>query len=81
MTSDVYTTLMDLEKELQQLPRQEKIRLMETLWRDLLRDDPSLPSPAWHQDELHKAEEALKAGEDDVVDWEDAKKILRKAVE
>ena len=38
--------------EIQQLPRLEKLRLMETLWDDLSRDDAQLESPAWHETAL-----------------------------
>jgi hypothetical protein len=37
---------------LQQLPRSEKLKLMEALWEDLSRPDSELQSPAWHTKEL-----------------------------
>jgi hypothetical protein len=36
--------------EIQQLPRQEKLKLMELLWAELSRDEAELESPMWHAD-------------------------------
>ncbi|HEX7618897.1 MAG TPA: addiction module protein [Verrucomicrobiae bacterium] len=36
--------------EIQQMPRSEKLKLMETLWADLSRDEAEVESPAWHAD-------------------------------
>jgi hypothetical protein len=38
--------------DIQQLPRQEKLRLMEALWADLSQDDAELEAPAWHGEAL-----------------------------
>ena len=38
--------------DIKQLPRQEKLRLMEALWADLSQDDAELESPAWHGEAL-----------------------------
>jgi len=35
-------------------------------------------SPAWHGDILRKRVEAAKSGEETFIDWEEAKKELRK---
>ncbi len=67
--------------ELRKLPRIEKLRIIETLWSDLAADEESLDSPAWHADELRKTETDLAAGRIEVLDWEDAKKELRKRFE
>jgi putative addiction module component (TIGR02574 family) len=67
--------------ELRKLPRAEKLKIIETLWSDLAADDEAFESPAWHGEELRKTEEDLAAGKIEVVDWEDAKKELRKRFE
>lgn len=67
--------------EIQRLPRLEKIKLMEAIWADLAREEDSFESPSWHLQELHKTEERFDAGKEEVVDWADAKKQLRKTVE
>ncbi len=66
---------------LRKLPRDEKLKIIETLWGDLAADDDSFESPAWHADELRKTEAELSAGRVEVLDWEQAKKELRKRFE
>jgi Putative addiction module component len=63
--------------EIQQLPRQEKLKLMEMLWADLSRDEAELESPAWHADALRETAERRARGEETVLDWEQAKAKLR----
>jgi hypothetical protein len=48
---------------------------------DLPADEASLESPAWHAEELRKTEEDVKAGRVTAVDWDEAKKALRKRFE
>lgn len=67
--------------ELRKLPSSEKLKIIETLWGDLVADDESYSSPAWHEDELLKTEADLAAGRIGVLDWEDAKRELRKRFE
>jgi hypothetical protein len=64
--------------EIQQMPRQEKLRLMEMLWADLSRDEAEFESPAWHADALRETSERRARGEETVLDWEDAKAKLRR---
>ena len=63
--------------EIQQLPRSEKLKLMETLWLELSRDEAELESPAWHGDALRETSERVARGEEQVLDWEQAKAQLR----
>ena len=63
--------------ELRQLPREEKLQIVETLWSDLAADDSLVESPSWHGDELRKTEEELKSGIVQVLDWQSAKRTLR----
>ena len=64
--------------ELRKLPRSEKLKIVETLWSDLVADDDSFESPAWHEEELRKTEADLAAGRIKERDWEEAKQELRK---
>jgi hypothetical protein len=64
--------------EIQRLPRQEKLRLMEALWADLSRDEAEVESPAWHADALRETTERVARGEEKILDWEQAKTKLRK---
>ena len=61
----------------QQLPRSEKLKLMEALWEDLSRPDTELQSPAWHAEELAATEQRLAEGKEQILDWEVAKRELR----
>lgn len=63
--------------EIQQLPRQEKLKLMELLWAELSRDEADIESPAWHADALRETSERRARGEETVLDWEQAKEKLR----
>jgi putative addiction module component (TIGR02574 family) len=67
--------------ELRNLPASEKLKIIETLWGDLAADEDSFTSPAWHADELKKTEAKFAAGQIEVLDWEVAKKELRKRFE
>ena len=67
--------------ELRKLPPVEKLRIIETLWADLAREEDAFESPAWHEEELKKTEADYAAGRLEALDWEDAKKELRKRFE
>jgi putative addiction module component (TIGR02574 family) len=64
--------------ELRKLPPTEKLKIIEALWSDLAEDEGSLASPAWHEDLLRKTEAEFAVGRNEIMDWEDAKKELRK---
>jgi len=51
---------------------------LEAIWEDLSRNEAEFESPAWHQAELAATEQRVKAGKEHPVDWEHAKKRLRK---
>jgi putative addiction module component (TIGR02574 family) len=67
--------------ELHKLPSDEKLKIIEALWSDLASDDEAFVSPAWHEDELRKTEADFTAGRIEVLNWEEAKKDLRKQFE
>ncbi len=49
---------------------------MEELWHDL--SDTDVPSPDWHGDVLAERDRLIRSGEDTFVDWETAKRELRR---
>ena len=55
----------------------EKLRVMETIWADLSRDEAQFESPSWHGEVLKEREEKIKSGAESFIDWETAKKQLR----
>lgn len=68
-----------LEKEIQSLPRLQKISIMEQIWSDLLKDEKSIEVPDWHMRELEETELRIKAGQEHFQDWESAKQAIRQA--
>ena len=62
--------------EIQQMPRREKLRLMEALWADLSRDETEVESPAWHADALRETTDRIARGEEKILSWEQAKAKL-----
>jgi putative addiction module component (TIGR02574 family) len=67
--------------ELHKLSPVEKLRIIEALWNDLAGDEESFASPAWHEDALRQTEAEFVAGCTETLDWEAAKKELRKSLE
>ncbi|MBI4595953.1 MAG: addiction module protein [Candidatus Tectomicrobia bacterium] len=67
--------------EIQHLSREEKLRVMEAIWEDLSREDEQIESPDWHQQVLQETDQRLTSGQEKIIDWDDAKKELRKRFE
>ncbi len=61
--------------DIRQLPKDEKLRLMELIWSDLTATDDNLISPGWHGDVLKETAERVAAGEELPVDWAQAKRL------
>lgn len=72
---------MAIELQLDKLSREEKLGIMEALWLDLSRDSSRLESPAWHEEALRETEARAAAGLEKSMDWETAKRELRKRFE
>ncbi|MBE7501830.1 MAG: addiction module protein [Verrucomicrobiales bacterium] len=56
----------------------EKLRAMESLWADLSTRAADDVVPAWHAQVLAERERRLAAGQERVVDWDEAKRQLRR---
>lgn len=69
---------MKVALPLDKMTREDKLRALEALWADLSRDESQVDSPAWHGDVLRDRAEAVKAGREAFMDWEVAKRQLRK---
>ena len=67
--------------EIKHLSKEDKLRVMEAIWEDLLMESDDLESPGWHKEALDETEQRLNLGEEKVVDWSTAKKDLRKRFE
>ena len=59
----------------------EKLRLMEALWESLSREEARLESPLWHKAALLETVVRHNAGKELQIDWDTAKRELRKRAE
>ena len=66
---------------IKQLSREEKLRVMEAIWEDLSSEDQSIQSPAWHESILQETKQRVQSGQEQIFDWKEAKKELRKRFE
>ena len=69
---------MPITLPLKSMTKADKLRAMEELWADLSRDESSFEAPAWHLRELRATESRVASGKEVFVDWEIAKKSLRR---
>lgn len=63
---------MNVLAEIKQMSLSEKLMTMEQLWNELQNSEEGVQSPAWHKEVL-KARE----GNENFVDWSDAKNAIR----
>ncbi len=71
---------MPIKLPLKEMSAEEKIQAMESLWADLCGTAGSTLSPDWHEDVLSNRSAAFKDGEDEILDWEVAKKKISEDV-
>ena len=76
----VYTLPMSMNLPLKNMTLQEKLAAMKSLWEDLSRSPESIESPRWHQDILDERRERVAEGKAHFVDWETAKKDIRRKI-
>jgi len=69
---------MKAELPLAQMTLAEKLQAMEVLWADLSERAADEAVPAWHAVVLAERERRLAAGEERVLDWDEAKRQLRR---
>lgn len=55
---------------------EEKLATMEQIWDDLCQHQ-NVQSPDWHGDVLQNREESRLAGNEQPINWQDAKKAIR----
>lgn len=68
---------MHVTLPLDQMSIAEKLQAMESLWESLSQSG-QMPSPEWHREVLEEREKRVQAGLEKPIDWETAKKDLRK---
>jgi hypothetical protein len=67
--------------QIKQLTHKEKLMTMEAIWDDLSTTPDQIESPDWHVEALKDTEARAAAGLEELIDWEVAKKQLRKEFE
>ena len=68
-------------QEIQAISRMEKLRLMESQWIEVSRDEGEFESLAWHESALKETARRFADGREEVLDWEQAKAELRRLQE
>lgn len=68
---------MDILKNIHELPRIDKIKIMEFIWEELTALDQDFESPDWHKNALSETEARMKNGLEKILDWDEAKRRLR----
>lgn len=74
-TFPAMSTFTEIESAADQLPRTDKLRLMETLWDELSRRE-EVESLVWHGEALAETERRLVEGREEVLDWRSVKAEL-----
>lgn len=63
--------------EIQTLPIEQKLALMEQLWDAISNEKPPLASPAWHEDIVTARLAKLSAGTENTFSLQEAKRRLK----
>lgn len=56
---------------------EEKFITIETVWDDIIHNSPNFQSPTWHESVLQERSKLLESGREELINWEEAKKMLR----
>ena len=67
--------------QIYQMPLHEKLLVMEALWDDICRDEEKLDPPQWHKEILDERERLIAEGKAQFIDWEEAKKQIKEAIQ
>ncbi|MFH1499167.1 MAG: addiction module protein [Verrucomicrobiota bacterium] len=57
---------------------EDKLRAIEDLWTSIASEPQAFTPPAWHKAALAETEKRIQSGEETFIDWETAKKSLRR---
>ena len=63
--------------DIARMSREEKLQVLEAIWADLSKDAAAVESPPWHEDVLKETQSHLSAGQEQILDWPEAKRKLR----
>jgi putative addiction module component (TIGR02574 family) len=62
--------------EIRQLPLNEKLQIMEAIWEDLRSRAEDVSVPQWHKELLDSRQEAVEAGQEEILEWDEIKHSL-----
>ena len=62
------------------MPFEEKLMLMEAVWAELALQPERIEVPQWHKDILDERDQAVQAGRDQILEWEEAKKQIERTI-
>lgn len=66
---------------LERMTTGEKLQVMEEIWDDLCREPAQVNSPTWHETVLRGREERVRTGNAQFIEWSEAKREIREAVQ
>ena len=69
-----------MQLKLDKLSVEDKLRLIELIWSDLLKTEEKIPSPKWHHEELLSREQRVEEHREKILSWNDAKKDIVRAI-
>lgn len=65
--------------DLKMMSLEEKLRLMELIWQDISFEEGQILVPESHKDQLEERAKMVQEGKAEFIDWEKAKKEIKKA--
>ena len=69
---------MTINLPLSRMSTVDKLRVMEELWESLSAEKKPVKLPVWHKTALAETEERVRSGKEEFIDWDEAKKSLRR---
>ncbi len=70
------STILPLDK----MTVEEKLKLVEEIWDDLLKSPDALPLQQWHKDVLDERERLVAEGKERYIPWEQAKREIAEEI-
>jgi len=67
--------------QIHEMSFREKLLVMEAIWEDISREEINLETPQWDKDILDERERLMAEGKAQFLEWEDAKRQIKKAIE
>ncbi len=71
---------MIARQEIRQMPFEEKLRLLEAVSAELSLEPDRIEVPQWHKDILDERDQAVQAGREQILEWEEAKKQIERTI-